>query len=611
MLFLKYYEKGYYPILLQGKDISSDDIDKIVQKAFKTQYTEAPIDYEKFKQLNNDLKVLLIDDLHTSKLNKYTRQNAMNKFFDLFTRTCITIDTAYSILPQSKTEFKDICLFSIKPLGYKKCNDLVEKYLTLKEPSFLHDPSHLDKIKHTFKQLREILGDKLIPSYPVFVLSIIQALEFRPLNLNETSYGYCYQTLIHYALNKAGVLKDDLDSYINIITELAFRMFTMKTESISDIDFGVYYGEYREKYVAPEFETARNNLLNSMVIKEDSGSFCFGYKYILYFLAAKKIAEMIEQPEGQAIVKKLYDNLHKEENANILVFITHHTKNYSFIQESMLSSMLPFENIAPITLEKHCHYYKLLEDIIREIKQDVIEMNRDPLEERKKELLAQDRLERNKNQNTDEESDFDVNEKTLPFLQAFRSIEIVGQIIKNRKGSLDKATLKEMLIELYNTGFRMVSYLGDMFKETKDELALRIEEKISKKDTIQTTERKIYKFLQFISLQACLGIFSKLVYSVGIKELREIYSEVAKEMDTPAAKIVSFSINSYYGKINMRELEQLSKEFKDNVVALQILRARIKAYIYNNYVDFRDKQKIAACLNMKISPALGREKRGY
>ncbi|MFO0794443.1 MAG: metallophosphoesterase [Candidatus Brocadiaceae bacterium] len=612
MLFLKFYDKGFYPILLDGKDIISDNIDKIVQKAFKSQYTEDPTSYEKFKQINNDLKVLLIDDLHTSKLNEYARHNAIKLFFDLFSRTFITIDTAYGIIPQIQTEFKDICSFSIKPLGYKKRNDLVEKYLALKEPSFVNTPQiHLDKTKHTFNQLSHILGDKLIPAYPVFVLSIIQALEYQPLNLNETSYGYCYQTLIHHALNNTGVSKDDIDSYINIITELAFYMFTMKTDSISEIDFEAYYEEYRKKFVAPGFETAINKLLNSKIFKQDSGSFCFGYKSYFYFLAAKKIAEMIERPEGKAIVKELYDNLHKEKNANILVLITHHTKNHSIIEESILTSMLLFENTLPITLEKRCNYYKLLEEILNEIKQDILEMNRDPSKERQKELLAQDKLERKTNQNNNEGTDFDVNEKTMPFLKAFRSIEIIGQIIKNRKGSLEKAILKEMLIELYNTGFRMVSYLGEMIKETKDAISLKIEENISKKDTNQDIERKIYKFLQFISLQACLGVFSKFIHSLGVKELREMYIDVAKTMDTPAAKIVSFSINSYYGKINIKELEQLSKEFKGNFVALQILKARVRAYIYNNYVDYRDKQKIAEYLNMIISPAVGRKDKGY
>ena len=612
MLFLRFYGKGFYPILLDGKDVTSDNIDKIVQKAFKSQYAEDSISYEKYKQINSDLKVLLIDDLHTSKLKNYTRHDAIKNFFDLFSRTLITIDTAYSMIPQVQAEFKDICSFSIKSLGYKKKNDLVEKYFALKESQSLQpNQISLDRIKHTFDQLTQILGDKLIPSYPVFVLSIIQALEFQPLNLNETSYGYCYQTLIHHALNNAGVSKDNIDSYINIITELAFHMYTMKTDSISEIDFEVYYGEYRKKFVAPMFETARNNLLNSMVLKQDFGSFCFGYKYILYFLAAKKIAEIIEKTEGKAIVKELYDNLHKEKNANILVLITHHTKNYSFMEESMLTLMLPFKNTLPITLEKRCSYYKLLEDVTKEIKQDFIEMNRDPSEERKRQLLIQDKLDRKTNQNDDEESDFDVNEKVIPFIQAFRSIEIIGQIIKNRKGSLEKAVLKKMLIELYNTGFIMIGYLGGIIKEAKDELSLKIEEKISKNDTNQDIERKIYKFLQFISLIACLGVFSKLIHSIGVKELREMYPDIAKTMDTPAAKIVSFSINSYYGKIDMTELEQLSKEFEGNGVALQILRARVKSYIYNNYVHYKDKQKIAAYLNMIISPALGHKDTGY
>jgi predicted MPP superfamily phosphohydrolase len=612
MLFLKFYDNGFYPILLDGKDVISDNIDKIVQKAFKSEYTEDPISYEKFKQMNNDLRVLLIDDLHTSKLKNHTRNSAIKLFFDFFSRTLITIDTAYSIIPQVQAEFKDIYSFSIKSLGYKKKNDLIEKYFTLKDSQSLQpDQINLDRIKDTFDQLTQILGDKLIPSYPVFVLSIIQALEFQPFNLNETSYGYCYQTLIHHALHNAGVSKDKIDSYINIITELAFHMFTMKTDSISEIDFETYYEEYRKKFIAPRFETARNILLNSMVLKQDSGSFCFGYKYILYFLAAKKIAEIIESPEGKVIVKELYDNLHKEKNANILVLITHHTKNYFFMEESIHTLMLPFKNIQPITLEKHCSYYKLLEDVIKEIKQDVIEMNRDPSEERKRQLLNQDKLDRKMNQNNGEENVFDVNEKIIPFIQAFRSIEIIGQIIKNRKGSLEKVVLKKMLIELYNTGFRMIGYLGRMIKESKDELSLKIEEKISKNDTNQDIERKIYKFLQLISLLACLGVFSKLVHSIGVKEHREMYPDIAKIMDTPAAKIVSFSINSYYGKIDMTELDRLSKEFEGNVVALQILRARVKSYIYNNYVPYYDKQKIAGYLNMKISPALGQKDTGY
>jgi len=610
MLFLRFYDKGFYPIFISAKDITSDNIEKSIKKAFSFQYTNDSTSYQKFKQIDNNQKILLIDDFHTIKMKN--KHNTIKSFFELFSRTFITLDTAYSIIPQIQTEFNDICSFTIKSFGYKKSNDMVVKYLFLKDSSsLLTNQITLDRTKHTFNHLRQILGDKLIPSYPVFVLSIIQALEYTPLNLSETSYGYCYQTLIYNALHYEGISKDDIDSYVNIITELAFYMFDMKIDSIGEIDFENFFEKYRKEFIAPQFETVRKNLLNSNVLKQDSGSYCFGYKYILYFLAAKKIAEMIDRPEGKKIIQELYDNLHKEKNANILVLITHHTKNYSFIEESILTLMTPFENTSPITLDKNCNYYNLLKKIVEEIKQDVIEMNRDPSEERKKQLLAQDKFDRKIEKNNNEKNSFDTNENIVPFLQAFRSIEIVGQIIKNRKGSLHKETLIEMLIELYNTGFRMVNYLGEMINDTKDEIASIIEKNISEKDTNLDIEKKINDFLNIISLQSCLGIFSKIVFSVGVKELNEIYSHIAKTMNTPAAKIISFSINSYYGDMNMHELKQLSKEFNNNIVALQILRSRVKSYIYNNYVHYTDKQRIAQYLNMKISPSLGHKKVGY
>jgi hypothetical protein len=202
--------------------------------------------------------------------------------------------------------------------------------------------------------------------------------------------------------------------------------------------------------------------------------------------------------------------------------------------------MLPFEDVHPITLEKGCHYNNLLQEVVQEIKHDVIEM-RDPIQERQKQLQSQDRFERERDSKNCEEIDEENDAQIRPFLQAFRSIEIVGQIVRNRKGSLETPKLKEMIKELYYTSFRMISLIGNLIKQGKDELSQRIEEKVTQKDSNQDIERKVYRFLQFISLQACLGIFSKFIHHVGVKELRDLFNEVASEISTPAAHIVSFS----------------------------------------------------------------------
>jgi hypothetical protein len=424
MLFLRFYDKGFYPILLRGKDIASDDFDKTMQNAFHSQYREDSSygDYEKFKQIDKGRKVLLIDDLHSIKWHGHGKPDGIKSLLDLFSRTFVTLDTAYNIIREIRSEFKDFHSFSIKPLGFKKSNDLVQRYLLLRDPSFSQSRQvFLEKTKDMFDDLRQILRDKLIPSHPIFVLSIIQALENTPLKLDETSYGYCYQTLIHLAFMRAGIPNDDFDSYLNILTELAFDMFMNKTDSISESEFESFYTDYRTRFVAPSLQAAANNLLSSMILKNDSGYFSFGYKYILYFLAAKKIAEMIETTEGKGIVNDLYANLHQSKNAHILVLVTHHTRNYSIIQDSVFSLLLPFESAPPITLEKRCDYYKLLEEVTEEVKQEVIE-SRDPSEERRKQLLAQDASDRRKDQNSAEDSESGMREFDIPFIQAYRSM---------------------------------------------------------------------------------------------------------------------------------------------------------------------------------------------
>lgn len=83
------------------------------------------------------------------------------------------------------------------------------------------------------------MGDKLIPSYPIFVLSILQSMNLvKPNNYEQTSYGYCYQSLIHFALAaKAKIKNEDIDTYINYLSELAFSLFDKKKKRCLILNF--------------------------------------------------------------------------------------------------------------------------------------------------------------------------------------------------------------------------------------------------------------------------------------------------------------------------------------------------------------------------------------
>ncbi len=126
--------------------------------------------------------------------------------------------------------------------------------------------------------------------------------------------------------------------------------------------------------------------------------------------------------------------------------------------------------------------------------------------------------------------------------------------------------------------------------------------KVDDGDTKQKIEEKVNSFFQFMSLQICLGVFGKVIHSVGQKDLKDLFIEAAKRIDTPAADIVTFSINSYYGKLSTGDVQRIAKKYEKNLVAMQILKARVKAYLYQNYVDYRKRQSFASSLHMKIGP---------
>lgn len=603
-LYLKFYENGFTPVLLSGKDIKDDSLSKYIKKAFKQQYNASELDINKFEQLAIEKKVLLVDDYHESKINSEYTKKIITQAIKSFGGAFFFISSEEMLVPAIRTDFHEISLFRILPLGYKKRNELIERYLMLKENKYtINEQSFLDQVQTSFDMVQRVLGDKLMPSYPIFILSILQAIEYKPLKQSETSSAYCYQTLLHYSLHKAGVGNEELDTFFNFLTELAYDFVVSKKERISRADLNDFYLKYSNSYISPSYDTLIKTIKKATIITESDNEISFGYNYILYYLSGKKIADILHTKEGQNVVELLFKEVHLERNANILVFITHHSKDISFIEQCLLNSMLVLDTTKPITIEKNDSFYKEIEELVLAVKNDVLEINKSSREVREKMLIRRDRqtAEIEKIRNEEPESTMEQNELVLPFHRSIRSIEIVGQIIRNRKGSLPKEQLVDMIEELYTAGFRTIGYLTSLVSGTKKDIIEMIYQEARDKTDAVEIEKRIDRFIQILCYEACKNIFGKLMHCAGNKELKDLYTTVASRINTPAAKLVSFGINSYYNTINVEEVKKLAEEFSNNHVALQLLRGRVRGYIYHRNPDFKIKQQLASCLNMRLS----------
>lgn len=608
ILYREFVGEEKYPLLVDAKSFKTTEVNKVLKTAFFNQYNGVEIDFERFLQFDKTRKVILLDNLHSMSFNSKTIKQIVENLEALFGKVIILSNALYGFLSKIEAEFDELVVFSLKPLGYKKRNKLIENYHRLSIPvSTITDEVLLERTKHSFNQVEAVLGDKLMPSYPIFVLSILQTIIYpNSSNFEQTSYGYCYQSLIHIALaNKAKVETEYIDTFFNFLSEFALHLYQTNQGLFSENTLKQFFIEYTNDYtVAFSFERLKSALLDSLLIVIEDDEWKFSYKYIYYFLIARKLADIIGKDDGKKAIKYLCANLDKEKNANILIFIAHHSKDDFLIEEATFTAMVPFESIAPITLERDGYFYEMIKDIVKEISSDIIECSSNPVESRNKMLESQDKneLDRQKQESSNIEENESFSDLMSPFFQAFRALDIVGQIIKNRKGSIKNTQLIEMIVELYNTAFRTISFFGKTLLETKEDFIESLADRVEDGDSKQKIEERVNSFFQYMSLQICLGVFGKVIHSVGQKDLKDLFIEAAKKIDTPAADIVTFSINSYYGNLSKGDLKLIAKKYEKNLVVMQIIKARVKAYLYMNYTDYKKRQSFASTLNMKIGP---------
>lgn len=602
ILLWRSYCEGKTGVLLKGHELKRP-MEKLIKDKVSYQYKEEDA-YDTLVSMDLKDKILFIDDFQNSNLNAKSMNELFSYFKGIFDKIILCSNDS---IRYNTYGLNDLSWFVIKPFGYYKTDELIKKYYLLSTRDASNDKQDfLDQVRSTFDRVRQVLGNKIIPSCPIFIISIVGSLEHMAFDLSNTSFGYCYQSLIYMALRNARISNDDIDMYMNFLRHLSFYFYNENAVAISEEELNMFYMKYCADFKISALENIKHNLLNSRLVLLDSeNKFRFGYKYVYYFLVAKYIADRLNCEDGKTLVQNLFLKLHLEDCANILVLISHHSDDISFLEEAQLASLGAFETQQPVTLKKENDYYRKIQELAGEVSATIIaEEKTDPIKERENALCKADKIEE-KMSNIPQE----VNDVTIPFLRAFRSIDIVGQIVKNRKGSLTKSRIKEMIADIYAAAFRTIAHFGNVLDDTKEVLVESMKEKIGSKDDSEKIKKKINIAFQMLALQACLNVFSKLIYSIGLKDFQEIYNEVAVEMDSPAAKIVSFSINSYYNKISIDSLKKLANELKGNEVALMILRARVKSYIYYNYIEYRERQQLAEILDMKIQPSISSGKK--
>ena len=405
-----------------------------------------------------------------------------------------------------------------------------------------------------------------------------------PGNLSITSYGHCYYVLILANLIKAGISRSDTD--INICLNFAEKLAFKIHQDTDEFDFDQFVNEYREKFLIPE------SILNRLKHHEYgiiTANGRFRTKYTYYFFLGKCLATNTK--EHRNIIEQMCEESHLASNHLTLLFIIHHTNDNQIIDDILLRTMCTLDNVYPAALDHE--ETKKYRDIIAALPKSILS-NDAVTTEREKERDLQDTHEP-----ADPEDEAERIEEEDPVNDCYRILknnEILGQVLRNKYGSLEKTKIEEIVETIADGGLRLVNIFLKDEKEIAD-WAHYIQRKFPQDDT-----NKIKNILRTVSFFWTMTNVEKIVYAINHPGISKVVDGVVRQHSTPAYDLIGYfsQLDSAKGLTEevKQRLEELLKKHRDRFLK-EVLSLRTQHYMNTHRGKVQIEQSVCSLLDIK------------
>ncbi|WP_163411224.1 metallophosphoesterase [Flavobacterium ajazii] len=589
------------PIFVKGGDIkkiTKEDIFKLINKEFRKQY-KVDID------LTTKNLVVIIDDLNNCKLPQKSKKNFILNLYSFNFQTVITWDEYFTLSELLESQVTTVEVFEILKFSGKKRLELIRKWIDLLEDEFEDEQSKEFEIKELAKIVNTVIGKNLIPSLPIYILTILQANELSTAtNFEQSTFGHYYDVLIKSALGQKIKANAEIEKYYSYLTELSFFLYNNKTIEIDENNFIEFHQFFIKKYsIQLSFREVTETLENCNLIQKNGTLYKFKYKYIYFYFIGKYFSDNLEDEIIKGKVTELSNRLYQTESANIYIFLSHHSKSKFIVKQ---------------ILERARELFK--EENIIEFNDDIKEVNSlidkkvvDIVFEGKVETVDSD--EHNLEIKIQEDNEYDINDEIDSISQvnkAFKTIEILGYIIKNRYASLTGTDKSDLVEELYKLGLRSLTFLFKTLLDGEEYIKSEIIDLIKKDPNGSLTVREreeLAKQLMFNLLyMVSYSIFKRISSSIASKDLEITFNEVRTklavsegEKKNNAISLIDIAVIFEYSKtFPEKDVKRLAEDLKNNPLAFHILRRLGVNFMRMIPMKEQDQQRASTLLDISM-----------
>jgi len=619
-IFLEALSQKMIPLYLDSKVTHKIKKENIIENVFLQQYDNKS--YASYTNSTNSDKIIIIDNY--GNLNSSQQKRILEGLQDECSIFCFVQEDEYINYYCKDSLLSSFDIFSISECGRVKQNSCIKNWIALRDTNVTDYEE--DRLTDN---INRIFSSKIIPAYPYFIYSTLQIQEnFMPSDMRITQYGDCFHALIVARLIKSGINGQDIDSYLNFFTFFAYHSFKNQTNSFSINDMMNFISEYSDDesdgYNLPT-RTPQDlikkiiNNEHSLLKKTHADYYFFDVEYVYYFFLGRYLSGNL----NSTIIAKLCEKIYKRECMFSLVFMIHHAKNIDALDELIVRGMCQYENKSEITLDVSETNFAINISNVR----GKIDVNIRPEKERKRQLKENDNIDTHTMvQEREIERIAEHDDAVREMMTCIKTMEVLGQIIKNHSGSLQKNKIKEIIDTSQNMGLRFCHDFVQLMQtqEFIDYFKNRV-----KNNNKEYTNEKIRKLANIYTLMLTISILNKISYEIANDKCLDIISRVCKDTPTPARKIIHYitklrlnwglTSNDLPNKNLIKEisdrLEQetviLLDEFEGNFYAQNIIKFIAANYVHTHTIESSQKQKLLHIVNKDNLKDIKNKKRKY
>lgn len=614
MLYLCYHNQGKVPVYLNAQKISQvsgRELQRSIETALTEQYCDKAIG--KWNRLEKKNKILILDDFDRSRVADQYRWKILEYAKSSFGNVLVIVDDIVELSEVTSIDMSNQMAgfqhYEIQPFGYKLRYELIKKWGGIGDDFELSSSDLIAKVDQAEKIVNTVLGKNLIPRVPIFLLTLLQSLETsNSVDIKNSGFGHYYQYLITRSLGKVNVDIGELDEFFNYCSQLAWYFHSSKLKEHEYNNIREFNRVYSDEYVDVECEKRLEKLCDARILTKRGPYYSFSYPYVYFFFLGKYISDnLAENQELRDLIERCCDHLYLRENSNIVLFTSHHKKDQVIIDSILRNLRGLFPNTAPVLFNGDTTSFNdLAENTSR-----LIYSGGDPDHHRKKSGELKDKLEKLED---DEDEKIECNnELDLPskLNKLFKTIDILGQILKSYYGSITKNRKKELMKDMYEGPLRALRDFFVYIESDKEAFLHEIETLIEAKNkNLDKNQRgNLAKKLVFwIVRLVAFSFIYKVASATSSKNLRDVSKELLDENDNVSFRLIDLASRlDLADPLPFAEIEAISNETDNDVLSHRLLETIVLRHLYFFKVKEADRQKICEILGISVKGQRKRE----